>query len=73
MKSRRISLFEEYSEEKLNNVINTFKIKDTLNPKIWDDNEHLISKVCDRLLEIANDVYEELELSFPYEDVTLTG
>lgn len=73
MKHRRISLFEEYSEENLSKVINTFKVKDTLNPKIWDSNDKLIDKVRDRLLEIANDVYDELELSFPYEDVTLTG
>lgn len=73
MLKRKIFLFEEYAEPNLNQVLDTFKLNDTLNPLVWENNEDLNPKLRERLLEIANDVVKELELEFPYEDITLTG
>lgn len=67
-----IKLFEEFSKVKLNKFINTFKIKNNLNPQVWLDNK-MKPELRDRLLEIANNVWDELELNFKYEDVVLTG
>jgi hypothetical protein len=51
-----------------------FKIKDDLNPKIWDENKVLQPEVRKRLLKIANDYFESLELpDVDIIDVTFTG
>jgi hypothetical protein len=73
MNNKRISLFEEYSNSQLSKVLDTFNLKDSLNPKVWDENEKMNPKIREILLEIANDVFADLELPFTYDDVTLTG
>jgi hypothetical protein len=51
-----------------------FQIKDTLNPKVWDENKKLRPEVRRRLLKIANDYFESLEMpEVDIIDVTFTG
>lgn len=51
-----------------------FKIQDELNPKIWDKDQKMKSKVKKNLLKIADDYFESLDLpNVDIEDVTMTG
>jgi hypothetical protein len=50
-----------------------FKMRDELNPKIWDENQKMKPEVRKRLLKIANDYFEGLDLlGVDIEDVTMT-
>jgi hypothetical protein len=57
--------------------LSSFKLKDSLSPKIWVKNENgkivLDPKVRKQLLLIADDFFESLELDVDIEDVILTG
>jgi hypothetical protein len=55
-------------------VLDSFKIKDTLNPKIWDDFK-LNPKVHTQLIKIANEFIKELKLpkGFKLDDIIFTG
>lgn len=55
-------------------VLNSFKIKDTLNPQIWE-NDKLNPKVRTNLIKIANDFYDGLNLpsEVKLKDVIFTG
>lgn len=55
-------------------VLDSFKIKDTLNPKIWDNFE-LNPKVHSQLIKIANEFIKELKLpkGFKLDDIIFTG
>jgi hypothetical protein len=53
--------------------IKSFKMKDELNPKIWDDEDVINKDVKDDLLEIANDFYSGTELEAEIKDIILTG
>ena len=54
--------------------LSSFKTKDTLNPKIFDENQKVYSKIRSRLLMIADDFFDTLELPWvDIIDVTLTG
>jgi len=55
-------------------VLNSFKIKDTLNPQIWE-NDKLNPKVRTNLIKIANDFYTGLNLptEVKLKDVIFTG
>ena len=55
-------------------VLDSFKIKDTLNPEIWNDKE-LNPKVRKQLLKIANDFIKNLDLPKPIviKDIIFTG
>jgi hypothetical protein len=51
-----------------------FKMRDELNPKIWDKDQKMKPEVRKRLLKIADDYFEGLELpGVDIEDVTMTG
>jgi hypothetical protein len=51
-----------------------FTIKDELNPKVWDENKTLKPEVRKRLLKIANDYFDGLDLpDVDIIDVTFTG
>jgi hypothetical protein len=51
-----------------------FKMRDELNPKIWDKEQKMKPEVRKRLLKIADDYFEGLELpGVDIEDVTMTG
>lgn len=49
------------------------EIKDELNPKIWSKDGELDQEVREKLLKIANDFYEKLDLPAPVLNITLTG
>lgn len=46
---------------------------DTLNPNIWNNDKTIQPDVRDALLKVAQDFYEETELSAPIEDVYMLG
>jgi predicted nucleotidyltransferase len=51
-----------------------FKMKDELNPKIWDEEQKMKPDVRKTLLKIADDYFESLDLpGVDIEDVTMTG
>ena len=54
--------------------LSSFKVKDSLNPKIFDENEKINSEIKSRLLMIADDFFDTLELPWvDVTDITLTG
>lgn len=62
----------------LNEVTNeldfsSFKIKDTLNPEVWQNENQIKSNLKELLIKIANDYYKTLKLNIPISDITLTG
>jgi len=63
----------KHLEEVLNEVdLSAFKMNETLNPEIWEDDK-VKKPIRTVLLKIANDYWESLELGFDYDDVTMTG
>ena len=56
-------------------VLNSFKLQNSLNKDIWDDKDTLNPKVKFKLLEIAKDFFKELELpkNVKLKDVIFTG
>jgi hypothetical protein len=61
----------------LKKIIDSFKVKDSLNPKIWDGGGNtdyiLKDKVRTKLLEIANEFIEFLGVDIFISDITMTG
>lgn len=59
----------------LNNDVDfsSFKIKDELNPKIWENDEKMYPNIRLKLIKIAKDYWKSLELDFDYLDITMTG
>ena len=60
----------------LKSILSSFKVQKNLNPKIWKKSENGIimdSKVRNRLLEIAHDFIEFLNVDFVISDVVMTG
>ena len=54
--------------------LNSFKPQDELNPKIWKDNKTLNSKVRLRLLDIADEFIDTLDVDWvKIDDIILTG
>lgn len=53
--------------------IDSFYIKDELNPKVWSKNGEINENVSSQLLEIANDFYNSTELNAELKDILLTG
>ena len=49
------------------------KFNDKLNPRIWDDNERMQSKVREQLLRIADDFREFLGINVEVKDITVSG
>ena len=49
------------------------EIKEDLNRDIWDENDKLKSEIAQKLLKIARDFYEGLDLQAPILDITITG
>lgn len=50
----------------------SFRVKDELNPKIWDDFK-IDDEVRENLLKIAQDFYSSTDLEADVEDIVLTG
>jgi len=60
----------------LKSILSSFKVQDNLNPKIWKKSEGGIimnPKVRNRLLEIAHDFIEFLNVDFVISDIVMTG
>lgn len=54
--------------------LSSFKVKEELNPKIFDENQKLHNEIRTRLLTIADDFFDTLELPWvDVVDITLTG
>ena len=49
------------------------EIQDDLNRDIWDENNQLKPEISEKLLTIAKDFYEKLDLPTPILDITFTG
>lgn len=52
--------------------VKSFRVKDELNPKIWDDFE-INQEVREQLIQIAQDFYEGTDLNADVKDIILTG
>jgi hypothetical protein len=60
--------------ERENIDLSSFKVKDTLNPKIFDSSQHMYSEIRTRLLMIADDFFDTLEVGWvDIDDIVLTG
>ena len=68
----QLKRFLEFKKTDLD-PIKSFKLKDELNPKIWNDEDVINKDVKDDLLEIANDFYSGTELEAEIKDIILTG
>lgn len=68
----KLKKFLEFKKSDLDPVIKSFKLQDGLNPKIWDEFD-INPEVREKLLEIAHDFYNSLELDADVKDITLTG
>ncbi len=56
------------------NLADAVKFHDRLNPRLWDNNEHLRTDVRDKLLEIARDFQEFLGVpDLDVKDITISG
>ena len=68
-------------EQEVNDIIekedidlSSFKVKNTLNPKIFDSEQHMYGDVRTRMLMIADDFFETLDVGVvDIDDITLTG
>lgn len=63
------------NEEKKFNAIQSFYLKDELNPEVWNG-EELIPEIKEQLIKIGEDFMETInneEVSFDIEDMILTG
>lgn len=50
-----------------------FKMNDTLNPVIFDENMKMKEEISDTLLQIAKDYFTSLKINIPVKDITMTG
>ena len=56
------------------NLADAVKFNDQLNPRLWDQSEHLLPEVRERLLEIADDFREFLGVTdLAIKDITISG
>jgi predicted nucleotidyltransferase len=49
------------------------RVRDDLNRNIWNEDNKLKSEIREKLLQIARDFYDSLDLKAPILDITLTG
>jgi hypothetical protein len=61
-----------FDSKKLSRLYESIYYNDTLNPKFWE-NGKFDSEVQEKLLTIAKDFYNSLELNVPIVDIQLTG
>jgi hypothetical protein len=62
--------------EKFSDILSSFKVKDTLNPKIWDnidDDTKMKPLIKERLLEIAYEFIDFLGIDIVVTDIIMTG
>jgi len=69
--SMRLVKYFEFNQQDLE-AVKSFRVKDELNPKIWDDFK-IDDEVREDLLKIAEDFYASTDLESDVEDIVLTG
>lgn len=53
--------------------VNSFIIKDNLNPKVWDKDKNMIPEIREQLLEISDYFYKLVDINVEIKDIILTG
>ena len=53
--------------------IDSLEPKPTLNPKIWAPDGEIDDEIINKLIDIADDFYNSLDISYEYDDLLLTG
>jgi hypothetical protein len=67
-------IWEEFIQSTRNIDFSTFKPKKELHPNIWDTDQHLKKDISSKLLEIAQEFFDNLGLEdVEIDDITLTG
>lgn len=68
-------MIKKYFEYNKFDPIKSFRLHDTLNPKIWNKDMEINEDVRESLLKISNDYFEHLDLGDDVEidDIVLTG
>lgn len=69
--SMKLVKYFEFNQQDLE-AVKSFRVKDELNPKIWDDFK-IDDEVRENLLKIAEDFYASTDLEADVEDIVLTG
>jgi len=69
--SMKLVKYFEFNQQDLE-AVKSFRVKDELNPKIWDDFK-IDDEVREDLLKIAEDFYGSTDLEADVEDIVLTG
>ena len=54
-------------------ILNSFEVKDELNPKFWDENKKLNPQVRERLLKIAQEFIDFISVPIVVEDILFIG
>ena len=54
-------------------IINSFKLQDELNPKVWDNEDMLNKEVREKLLAVATEFVDFLGVPILVEDIIFTG
>lgn len=66
-------LLREYKEDDVVKPLKSFDLQKTLNPIVWDKNDKIKPEIRKDLMNIAQDVFDSLEVNFAYDDIILTG
>lgn len=69
--SMKLVKYFEFNQQDLE-AVKSFRVKDELNPKIWNDFK-IDDEVREDLLKIAEDFYNSTDLETDVEDIVLTG
>jgi hypothetical protein len=68
-----IKYLKKYYNDKLNENINVLAYHKKLNPKFWDDDDKLDQGIRKKLLKIARDFYDSVELDTEIIDIYFMG
>ena len=64
--------FFEFKEKDLD-PIESFKLQDDLNKKVWEEGDTMITDIRKDLMKIAKDFFESVDISAEIKDIILTG
>ena len=64
-------IYDNISPAQIN--LKSFETKQTLNPKLWNSNSELNPRIRKRLLTIAKDFYDFLEIQTLPKDIIIVG
>lgn len=66
-------LLLEYKEEDVVKPLKSFDLQKSLNPVVWGKHDRMKPEIRQDLMDIAQDVFNSLEVNFEYDDIILTG